>query len=118
MSLKSPRGYTYDPYYSYVGSSDFEPLMPISVMNNAQVNIFTTNDDITLEYDDSIILVFTPDDPALIPGLEAAGEYIRDTATVNIIDDDSKCSLFCYEQCDNTIIVQCWGSILKKLITL
>ena len=57
-------------------------------MNNAQVRIFTTNDDITLEYDDSIILVFIPDDPALIPGLEAAGEYIRDTATVNIIDDD------------------------------
>ena len=64
--------------------------MPISVMNNAQVHIFTTNDGITLEYDDSIILVFTPDDPALIPGFEAAGEYIRDTATVNIIDDDSK----------------------------
>ena len=96
MSLKSPRGYTYDPY---VGSSDFEPLMPISVMNNAQIRIFTTNDVITLEYDDSIILVFTPDNPALIPGLEASGEYIRDTATVNIIDDDSKCSLFCYEQC-------------------
>ena len=44
----------------------------------------------SLEYDDSIILVFTPDDPALIPALEDFGEFIRDTATVNIIDDDSK----------------------------
>ena len=74
----------------YIGSTDFEELIPISVMNNAQVRIFTTNDDITLEYDDSIILVFTSIDRFLIPALEATGEYIRDTANVNIIDDDSK----------------------------
>ena len=96
---ESPIGYTYDPLLLCIGSSDFEPLMPISVMNNAQVRIFTTNDFITLEYDDSIILIFTPDNPALIPTLEGFGEYIRDTAIVNIIDDDSKCSLHCYEQC-------------------
>ena len=45
----------------------------------------------SLEYDDSIILVFTPDHPGLIPGLEGFREFIRDTAIVNIIDDDSKC---------------------------
>ena len=48
----------------------------------------------SLEYDDSIILVFTPDDPELIPGLEDFGEFIRDTATVNIIDDDSKYCIY------------------------
>ena len=38
-----------------------------------------------------MLLRFTPDNPALIPVLEASGEYIRDTATVNIIDNDCKC---------------------------
>ena len=66
-------------------------VTPIHVTNNAYVRIFTTNDDITQEYDDSIILVFTPDHPDLSPILEGFGEYIRDTATVNIIDNDSKC---------------------------
>ena len=76
----------------YIGSSDFQSvILDLLDTNNEEIRIFTINDDITLEYNDSIILVFIPDDPALIPGLEAAGEYIRDTATINIIDDDSKC---------------------------
>ena len=59
----------------------------------AEIRLFTSNDETTLEYDDSVILTFTPDNPALITGLEAQGEYVRDTATVNIIDNDSKCSI-------------------------
>ena len=54
------------------------------------INIFTTNDEITLEYDDTVILRFTPDNPLLISGAESDREYIRDMATVNIIDNDSK----------------------------
>ena len=38
-----------------------------------------------------MLLRFTPDIPSLILILEANGEYIRDTATVNIIDNDCKC---------------------------
>ena len=49
-----------------------------------------TRDNISLEYDDTVILTFTPDDPSLISSLETAGEYIRDTATINIIDNDCK----------------------------
>ena len=68
--------------------------MPISFENEAEVRLFTSNDQITLEYDDSVILTFTPDNPLLIPALEAQGEYTRDTATVHIIDNDSEAAYF------------------------
>ena len=67
--------------------------MPISFVNETEVRLFTSNDEITLEYDDRVILSFTPDNPALITGLEAEGEYVRNTATMNIIDNDSRCCL-------------------------
>ena len=57
---------------------------------NVEIRLFTSNDQITLEYDDRVRLVFTPDNPDLISGVEDVGEYIRDTAIVNIIDNDSK----------------------------
>ena len=74
------------------GASDFERLAPIGVINSEEIGLFTTNDEITLEYDDRVLLRFTPDNPGLIPGLEGFGEYIRDTVTVHIIDSDYKCS--------------------------
>ena len=73
-----------------VGTSDFQRLTPIGVTNSAVIRLFTVNDDITLEYDDRVLLRFTPDNPGLIPGLEGMGEYIRDTATVHSIDSDGK----------------------------
>ena len=45
---------------------------------------------ITLEYNDTVILKFTPDNTLLIPMVEDAEEYIRDTATVIITDNDSR----------------------------
>ena len=71
-------------------SSDFERMSPIRVSNTASIRLFTSNDDITLEYDDRVQLRLTPDDPALIPGLESIGEFIRDSAIVNIVDNDCK----------------------------
>ena len=62
----------------------------IRVTNNTDVSLSAFDDDITLEYNDTIILRFTPDDPDLISSLETAGEYIRDTTTVNIFDNDCK----------------------------
>ena len=70
--------------------------MPISFVNETEIRLFTSNDEITLEYDDSVILTFTPDNPAFITGLEAQGEYVRDTVTVQIIDSDSKCCFTVY----------------------
>ena len=58
--------------------------------DNQEIRLFTRNDQITLEYDDRVQLVFTPSYPDLIPVVEDVGEYIRDTAIVNIIDNDSR----------------------------
>ena len=74
----------------FVDDSDFVAFNPLWVVNTTAVHLLTYDDNITLEYDDSVILTFTPNDPDLISSLEAAGEYIRDTATVNIRDNDSK----------------------------
>ena len=78
--------------YVYIGDSDFESLQPIPVNNRADIRFFAANDGKTLEFDDRVNLIFTPDIPNLTVSLEAEGEYIRETATINIIDNDSKCS--------------------------
>ncbi|CAI8022404.1 hypothetical protein GBAR_LOCUS13163 [Geodia barretti] len=68
--------------------SDFERLTPIQVTKNAEIRLFAANDEIALEYDDRVLLTFAPDNPALITDLPANGEYVRDSATVNIVDSD------------------------------
>ena len=70
--------------------SDFERLSPIRVTNSADIHLFAAKDANSLEYDDRVLLSFAPDNSRLIVGLEANGEYIRDTATVNINDSDGK----------------------------
>ena len=72
--------------------------MPITFVNETEIRLLTSNDETTLEYDDRVILTFTPDNPALIRGLEAEGEYVRDSAIVHIIDNDSKCCFTVYWQ--------------------
>lgn len=69
-------------------------MQPIE-LNNAEINstdirLYISNDAITLEYNDTVVLRFTPDSSALIHGVESAGEYIRDTAIVYIIDENRK----------------------------
>ena len=71
-------------------------LTPISVTNNidslsTDIRLFTLNDEFTLEYDDKVLLRFTPASAIFIPSLASNYEYIRDTAIVNIIDKDCKC---------------------------
>ena len=55
------------------------------------IRLFAANDEICLEYDDDrVLLTFAPDSSDLITGLLANGEYVRDSATVNIVDNDCK----------------------------
>ena len=69
--------------------TDFEAAQPIEVVNGGiNITLVTLNDDITLEYEDTVILRFSID-PHL--PFESTREYIRDTAIVNIIDSDRKC---------------------------
>ena len=78
------------------GTLYFVRLTPIRVRYSSQIHLFTTNDGIILKYDDRVLLRFTPDIRDLILALEDYGEYVRDTAIVNIIDNDCKCSSNCY----------------------
>ena len=82
----------------YVGFSldvtDFFDILPVAieVEGNAieRIELSTRNDDITLEYDDTVLLVFTPEISTLTNFYEREGEYIRDKAIVHIIDNDRK----------------------------
>ena len=62
--------------------------------------MFTANDELTLEYEDRILLTYTPANPNLIPGLEGEGEYVRHTAIVHIIDNDSKTTIMRGNACE------------------
>ena len=75
------------------GGADYEQLVPISVTNSAEIRLFTTNDEITLETNERILLTFTPDSSGLIDVVEGEGEFIRGSAIVNIIDNDCECVL-------------------------
>ena len=59
-------------------------------MKSVDIYLFPVDDGITLEYDDQILLRFTPSDSNIISVLENRFEYIRDSAIVNIVDDDSE----------------------------
>lgn len=58
--------------------------------NHTEVRFFTTNDEVTLEYDDTVTLKILSDFPGLGSSLEMFKEYLRESATVNIIDNDRK----------------------------
>ena len=64
----------------------------MTAANDIDIQLFTRNDDITLEYADTVNLTFIVNSglSGQIQQLEAAGEYIRDLAIVDIIDNDRK----------------------------
>ena len=73
------------------GSSDFQRLLPVTVARDgAEFQMSAVDDVITLEYNDRIVLMYTPSVAGLIGRVEGAGEYVRNTAIVRIIDNDSK----------------------------
>ena len=65
-------------------------MPPIEIINDGEISIITIDDFITLEYEDRIQVTFTPSNAGLIPGLESFGEYLRETSSVDITDNDSK----------------------------
>lgn len=72
-----------------IGSSDFEEFSPILTRGNSEISLITVDDGITLEYNDTVILTYTPTSLNLTELIIVAGEFIRDTATVIITDNDS-----------------------------
>ena len=62
--------------------------------DEVMIELHTRNDDITLEYNDSVLLIFTPNGDDLIEFYESEGEYIRDNVIVHIIDNDRMYFIF------------------------
>ena len=116
------------PVFLLIGSRDFENLHVIVVhgqeINSTDVHLYIRDDDITLEFNEIVVLRFTPINSTLIADIESAGEYIRDTANVHIIDNDSKCALmhnphFLHFQCTLLCMVYLRGcrlNIYKALL--
>ena len=79
-----------------IDTTDFQPFSTnqrtITATDDIAIQLFSRNDDITLEYNDTVILRFIVNSglASLIQQLRTAGEYIRDTATVDIADNDRK----------------------------
>ena len=78
-----------------IGSTDFEAFDPPFNLvgpdgNLRMIQFFTTNDEITLEYNDTVTLEYVPDIPDFVQQVEFRGEFIRNTTTVYIIDNDRK----------------------------
>ena len=77
-------------------TTDFQPFSTtnrmVTAANDIDIQLFSRNDDITLEYNDTVVLRFivNPGLAGLIQHIEAAGEYLRDNAIVNIIDNNRK----------------------------
>ena len=79
-----------------IEESDFQSLAlnnrMVTATEDIGIQLFSDNDAVTLEYNDTVILRFivNPGLAPLIQQLQNEGEYIRDTAVVDIIDNDSK----------------------------
>lgn len=83
-----------------IGDSDFDDLGEVDAYVTTEnqipeesrvlIRLFTTNDEITLEYDDTISLMYSPPPqlPNLVEIFENMGEFIRNIASVTIIDND------------------------------
>ena len=71
----------YNTSQFFEGATDYEPLPAITVLNSADIRLFPVSDRIALEYNDNILLKFTPSISLLVSVFEGIGEYIRGTAT-------------------------------------
>ena len=62
----------------------------MSVVGNAPASqiFLALNDDITLEYDDTVELVYEPKIQSLVAQFFDQNEFIRQTVVVHIIDND------------------------------
>ena len=56
----------------------------------SEVRLDASNDDVTLEFGDTAILRLDPSVPNTVEMVEGQGQFLRDTATVTILDNDCK----------------------------
>ena len=110
-------------YYTciIIDTTDFIPYsttdQTVTATNDIVIQLFSRNDAITLEYDDTVILRFivNPGLAGLIQQLRDVGEYIRDFAIVDIIDSDRKCVLLAKFSYTHTTIHMCRNAHLNAI---
>ena len=56
----------------------------------SDVRLDASNDDVTLEYSDTVMLRLDPTAANIVDLVEGQGQFLRDTATVTISDNDCK----------------------------
>lgn len=72
---------------------DYEELSPTEITDSdAEIVLFTINDDIALEFNELIHVIYKPTHEYYVKDLEKKGEFFRDVATVRIMDNDSELS--------------------------
>ena len=75
-------------------STDYTTNLPVYIEidgdTEAMIELCTRNDNITLEYNDTVLLLFTPEKSDLNEIYKSHGEYIRESMNVHIVDDDRK----------------------------
>ena len=106
---------------SFKALCDFESLGEVKITNEStDISLLTINDDIALESNDTVELVFTPLHKKLMDDLEREGEFVRTTSFVHIVDNDGE---YCRSTYQNSGLIflsllQLWISILMNLGTL
>ena len=76
---------------SFKALCDFESLGEVKITNEStDISLLTINDDIALESNDIVKLVFTPLHKQFMDDLEQMGEFVRTTAFVHIVDNDGE----------------------------
>ena len=65
----------------------------------SEVSLDASNDDVTLEIGDTVILRLDPTAANIVDLVEGEGQFLRDTATVTILDNDCKQPLQRIENC-------------------
>ena len=65
----------------------------------SDVRLDASNDDVTLEYGDTVILRLDPTTANIVDLVEERGQFLRNTATVTILDNDCKQPLQSIENC-------------------
>ena len=85
---------------SFKGPCDFEDLGEVKIgSDNVDISLLTINDDITLESNDIVKLVFKPLYQQFMDDLEKEGEFVRETTFIHIVDNDG---MYCSSTCLNS----------------
>ena len=84
-----------------IESSDFALRdTPVTLVNGiSEVRLDASDDDVTLEIGVTVILRLHPTAANIVDLVEQRGQFLRDTATVTVLDNDCKYNHYKAENC-------------------